>query len=628
MFTLHDLLSDDAVLQCEKPLRINGNAPAGVRISVDFAGHQGETTSKADKSWEVFLPALPPGGPHELVVSDGKQTIRRSGLLLGEVWLCSGQSNMAWTLGMLGCLTADDLATDEPQLRCFTLPQAPADNPESRCDGYWRKANPASIQDFSAVAFFFARRLRAATGRPVGLIISAVGGTMIASWMPRETLAARSEYGPFLARLDAPAGRENSDRPKFAPHAFMSRTPSAHGWENVDLDDRDWTPRQVPGYWQDQDWKHNGAVWYRCSISLPAAWIGLPLTLELGACDDFDETFVNGSRVGGVGQEAPNAFAVQRRYQVPARLTQSGHVIIAIRIFDNWGNGGITGQQFLRRADRPEDVLPITGPWKAKVEIALPQRAATGGMPATVLYNSMIHPLVGYGLRGALWYQGESDVARAALYRRLLPDLITSWRTLWREPLLPFGIVQLASYLPRSEKPVESDRAELRDAQLLAAHTLPHIGLAVATDVGNAEDIHPRQKKPLGERLALWALATSYGDKSGEPWSSPLAADHWCEDGSLHVRFVHVGRGLKLGGDGTSLSFQIAGADRVWHWADATIIHSDIVRVRSAAVPAPVAVRYAWQSNPAANLENSAGLPASPFRTDDWPLSTQNANAT
>jgi sialate O-acetylesterase len=624
--TFHGLLGDNAVLQCEKPLRIRGTATAGTRVSVAFAGHEGDATAAQDGAWEILLPALPPGGPYDLTASDERETLRRTGLVIGEVWLCSGQSNMAWTLGTVPQLDADDAATDDPLLRCFTLPQLPADEPASHFAGSWQLATPAAIRDFSAVAFFFARRLRAATGRPVGLIVSAVGGTMIASWLPRYTLAARPAYAPFLDRLDAYAAGNDGDRPKFAPHDFIPRTALADGWEAAGLDDRDWTPLNVPGYWQDQAWKLNGAVWYRHRATLPPSWIGHDVILELGACDDFDETFVNGTPVGSVGPKTINAYAVQRRYRIPSTLVASGRVVIAVRVFDNWGNGGLTGRRCLRRVDTPEETLALDGPWKAKVELALPHRAPTGGMPATVLYNSMIHPLVGSGLRGVLWYQGEADVTRAALYRTLLPDLIATWRALWHDALLPFGIVQLASYESRSETPVESARAELRDAQLLAARTIRHTGLAVTTDVGDAGDIHPRQKKPVGERLARWALATIYGENFDEPARSPVAADHWIENSAICIRFVDAGGSLSQAGGGPLQGFQIAGSDRVWHWANASIAQRDIVRVSSAAVPAPMAVRYAWQGDPAATLENSAGLPASPFRTDDWPLSTQGAN--
>jgi sialate O-acetylesterase len=620
MLTLHPLLGDAAVLQCEKPLVIRGVAAPLGSVTVRFAGAGDTSTADAGGQWSVQLPAFPPGGPHELVVESGGETQRRSGLVLGEVWLCSGQSNMEWTLGMLKGLEADIAEADDPLLRCFTVARVPSDEPAADITGRWQPATPRNARDFSATAYFFARRLRAATGRPVGLIVSAFGGTVIASWLPKAVLASRSEYEVFASKDTGRNGTEN-DTASLLPHPYEERAPVAAGWESAGLDESSWGTLPVPGYWQDCGWRHNGAVWYRCTVELSPEWVGRELALELEACDDFDETFVNGTRVGGIGPEAPNAYATRRVYAVPAALVTGRRATIAVRVFDHWGNGGITGGVLLRLATAREETLVLSGRWKAKVEKALPLRAPTGELPPAVLYNGMIHPLVGCGLRGFLWYQGESDAPRAALYRMLLPDLIATWRSLWGDPLLPFGIVQLANYQATSPEPVENDWAELRDAQLLAARTMADTGLAVTIDVGEAGDIHPGKKRPVGERLARWALATVHG-RPEVPWSSPLAADHWSDSEALHVRFTHAGDGLRARDGGPLQGFQIAGADRRWRWAEATIVQRDIVRVHAAKVKDPVAVRYAWQANPLCTLENSAGLPASPFRTDDWRLTT------
>lgn len=619
MLTVHPLLGDNAVVQCEKPLvfRGGGAAPRAC-VTVRFAGLTGATTAGADGAWSVEFPAQPPGGPHELVVGSAAETLRRTGLLLGEVWLCSGQSNMEWTLGMLKGLEADIAAAGDPQLRCFTLTRVPQDAPSTDLSGIWREATPRHARDFSATAYFFACRLRAATKRPVGIIVSAFGGTSIASWLPREVLTSRPDYRRYWPK--APDGKP-PEADSFTPHPYEGRTPRADGWEAATFDDSAWNRLPVPGYWQESAWRHNGAVWYRRAIVLPMDWRGRDLVVEFGACDDFDETFVNGTRVGGIGPEAPNAYATRRVYPVPAAIMPGDTATIAVRVFDHWGNGGITGGAWLRRADGRAEPIPLSGSWRAKAEKALPLRATTDGLPPMVLYNGMIHPLVGCALRGFLWYQGESDTPHAALYRMLLPDLIAAWRSLWRDPLLPFGIVQIANHQPRSNEPVESDWAELRDAQLLTARTVPATGLAVTIDVGDAGDIHPNRKRPVGERLARWALATVHG-RAEEPWSSPLPADHWIDGATLCVRFLHAGDGLRTR-DGAPLGgFQIAGADRQWRWAEAEITQRDIVRLRAAEVSAPVAARYAWQANPPCTLENSAGLPASPFRTDDWPLIT------
>ena len=620
MLTLHPPLRDHAVLQCEKPLIISGTTAPHASVVVILASAGSTTTAGNDGRWSVQLPALPAGGPHELIVESDGETRRCIDVLLGEVWLCSGQSNMEWTLGMLAGLEADIAGANDPLLRCFTVARQPSDQPATTVTATWQLTTPQNARDFSATAYYFARPLRAATGRPVGVIISAYGGSTLASWLPQTVLASRPEYRVFASGDVVQQNAENG-LARFTPHPYEGRDALAEGWESPEFDDSSWALLSVPGYWQDRGFRHNGAVWYRRSVDLPSDWAGHDLVLEIGACDDFDETFVNGVRVGGIGPESPNAYATRRVYPISAGLVASGSVIIAVRIFDHWGNGGITGGVQLRVAAAREKTLFLSGEWKAKVEKSLPLRAPISGLPPSVLFNGMIHPLVGCSLRGILWYQGESDAPRAALYRMLLPDLIATWRARWSDPMLPFGIVQLANYQAPSIEPVESDWAELRDAQLRAAQTVDHTGLAVAIDLGDAENIHPTQKRPVGERLACWALATVYHQPE-IPESSPLVADHWTEADAIFVRFTHVGDGLRPRHGLPLDGFQIAGANRHWRWARASIVQRDIVRVAADDLKNPVAVRYAWQSNPPCTLENSARLPASPFRTDDWPLTT------
>lgn len=613
MLKLHPLISDHAVFQRGKAILISGTASPGSPVSVRFAEDTLTATAGADGQWSVSFPAREAGGPFELSAGGEGRTLGRSDLMVGEVWLCSGQSNMEWTLAMIPGSEADIAAADDPLVRCFTVMRTPSDKPATEPDGKWDPATPGTSGNFSAVAWFFARRLRAKLGCAVGVIVPAFGGTAISCWLSREALDARPEYAGLLV------DQTPADSEELLPHIDAGRSAESAGWETCD--DDAWETLEVPGMWQQQGWQLNGAVWYRRTVDLPAEWKGCELILFFGACDDFDDTYVNGERVGGLGQEAPSAYATRREYPLSAELTASGRLVIAVRVFDQWGFGGIANAAALKLAADPEQKILLEGPWKAKVERAFPLRTSTRPIPPVVLYNGMLHPLRSAVVRGFLWYQGESDAVRASLYRLLLPDLIALWRKDWGDPLLPFGVVQLANHKSREAEPGESEWAELRDAQLLTARTVSRVGLAVTIDTGEAENIHPRLKEPVGERLARWALAEVYGLTDG-PWSSPLAADHWRKHDAVFVRFVHVGKGLRSR-DGLPLSaFQIAGHDRCWSWAEAEIVAPDVVRVSGPGLLQPIAVRYGWQNNPDCTLENSAGLPASPFRTDDWELST------
>ena len=615
MPTLHPLLSDHAVFQRGKPILIHGEATPGTRIEVDFAGESRTVCAAEDGRWEAVFPAREAGEGLELTVRGGGRVLRRSDLAVGEVWLCSGQSNMEWTLAMTPGTEDDVAAAEDPLLRVFTVLRTPAPEPIPEPEGQWEVSTPAKAGNFSAVAWYFGRRLRECLGCPVGLLVPAFGGTQIACWLPQDVLESRPAYAGLTGSWEGPAAEE------LQPHVDEGRSPESAGWETCDTES--WQTLEVPGLWQEQGWQLNGAVWYRKTVEVPPAWRGRELILYFGACDDFDDTYVNGTRVGGLGPEAPSAFATKRLYPIPAALSAEGRLVIAVRVFDQWGFGGIVKGASLYPAEDPETTLSLDGPWKARVEKAFPLRVSSRPIPPAVLYNGMIHPLLRMAIRGFLWYQGESDAVRAALYRTLLPDLIATWRRLWKDPLQPFGIVQLTNYGERTAEPGPSEWAELRDAQLLAARTVPATGLAVTIDVGEADNIHPRLKKPVGERLARWALAEVYGIVE-EPWHAPLAADHGIEDGAVFVRFVHVGDGLRCREDRPLTAFQIAGADRKWRWAQAEIVAPDTVRVSAPGLDQPVAVRYGWQGNPDCTLENSAGLPASPFRTDDWELTTRN----
>jgi len=608
---LHSLCSEHAVLSAKRP-RAFGSAAAAAAVTVQLAGQTAHAIADASGHWRVEFPALPAGGPHTLIASDTSGEVRARDILLGDVWLGSGQSNMEWSLSLTKDTDADIAAAAEPRLRVFMAGKAQdAIGPADTLGGLWVVSTPRDAPAFSAIGYFFGRRLIAATDRPCGIIVSAWGGSAIAPWLPEATLSSRPEYTSFRAELAQGRTQPEPAEPGL-PHQDPGIADHAASWAAADLDDSAWMPLPVPGQWQNHGWAFNGAVWFRRTVEIPASWIGRTLELHLGVVDDCDRTFVNGAFIGGIGNETPNWWSTPRNHLVPAALVTGTTLTIAVRVFDNWGEGGIMGNVRLCPLDASgAETLNLNGTWRAKPELELLLRSPSGPAPMpSALWNAMIHPLLGAGIDGILWYQGESDVDRARLYPRLLTDLINSWRHAFDAPELPFGIVQLANFQERMAEPVESPWAELREAQRRVAATVPACGLASAIDAGEADDIHPRYKKIVGERLALWALRECCG-RTEFAYSGPLPAECWPEAAGLRVRFTHA-EGLRVRGDALR-GFTLQDATGRWHRANTTTISGDTVFVSATLIPAPVAVRYAWQANPETTLENAASLPASPF---------------
>jgi sialate O-acetylesterase len=488
------------------------------------------------------------------------------------------------------------------------------------------------------VALFFGRELARSLDVPVGLIHSSWGGTPAEAWTSRGTLESIPVLKHYADSLAVSPDTEAAARDYAAKlaeweaknyPAYVPPTTPPPGWAEPDLASPAWKTMTLPRYWESTGLDIDGAVWFRRTIDVPSAWAGRDLSLSLGPVDDFDITYVNGERVGGIGPETPRYWETPRVYRVPARLVRAGSNVIAVRVFDHYGQGGFGGrptQMRLRLADGAEaDPLPLDGAWEYKVEIELPpthpdfatQPQAPPGpdnpSTPTTLFGGMIAPLLPYAIRGAIWYQGEANAYRAFEYRTLLPALIHDWRAAWHEPEMPFLFVQLANWQAAAAQPGESDWAELREAQLRTL-SVEHTGMAVTIDIGEADDIHPKDKADVGHRLAQAALAGTYG-RHVVP-SGPLYESATPDGDALRLRFRYA-TGLTARG-GSPTGFALAGDDHKWHWAEARIDGETIV-VRSPDVPSPVAARYGWANNPSCNIYNAAGLPASPFRTDDWP---------
>ncbi|HSD66347.1 MAG TPA: family 43 glycosylhydrolase, partial [Vicinamibacteria bacterium] len=632
------LVGSHMVLQRDVPSRVWGWAAPGETVRVSVGAASGEATATADGRWTLELAPQPAGGPFVMRIS-GRRTDRLEDVWFGEVWVASGQSNMEFPLAQ-ATGGPEAAASDCDGLRVFTVAKATSLVPKDDVSGQWAACDAATAPGFSAVAFFFGQELHRALGVKVGLVHSSWGGTPAEAWTSRAALEAEPSLRPLVADLDL-ALNDVEARKSFAArleaweaanyHEDVANEGLARGWAKPEAAPTGWSRMDLPQQWEKAGMAIDGAVWFRRAVEVPAAWAGRDLRLSLGALDDFDTTYFDGVEVGRTGKETPGYWAVPRQYAVPGGLVRGGRAVVAVRVFDHYGGGGFSGvapDLWIAPADDPAAKVPLAGPWECRVERSLPPatpdfatqpRDPSPDNPnsPTVLFGAMIAPLTPLAIRGAIWYQGESNAGAAFQYRTLFPAMIRDWRRAWGRGELPFLFVQLANYMGRAAEPGDSQWAELREAQALTLG-LPHTGMAVAIDVGEAADIHPRNKKEVGSRLARWALADTYGREVGK--SGPLYRSSSVEGAALRVRFDHA-EGLVTADGAAPKGFAVAGAERTWRWAAARI-DGDSVVVSSPDVARPVAVRYAWADNPEATLRNGAGLPASPFRTDDWPMLT------
>ena len=623
---LASLFSDHMVLQQGTPVPVWGWAPAGTAIAVEIAGVHAKGVAGPDGRWLAKLPPLSPGGPFELKANE----ILYRNVMIGEVWLCSGQSNMEMPVQEVFDAEQEIAAAHCPLIRLLKVPHQAVCTPSPDVETCWEVGSPQTIKAFSATAYFFARNLQHRLQIPIGLIQSCWEGTPAEAWTSRDGLVADPHFKKIIENyeqnLDTYSSRQTEYKVRLNAYknGLVEDPPNRgfpQGWAAPGTPTCDWKDIQVPGYWQRSGHHFNGVLWFRREVDIPAAWAGRDLTLCLGACDKFDMTYFNNVQVGSLWIDQPAAWCTPREYAIPGILVKAGRNVVAVRIFSHWYSGGFTGpaseMTLTLAANSNELQLHLSGTWQCKVEhhhglFEKPLGPGNAHTPA-VLFNGMIHPLLPYAIRGILWYQGEANTGAAYRYRHLFPRLIQDWRNHWNQERLPFLFVQLSTRPAPCTETAESEWAELREAQQMALR-LPDTGMAVAIDIGDITG-HPRNKQEIGRRLALSALGAVYDFELD--YSGPLYQSHQIEGAHIQIMFRHVGAGL-FSKDGELKGFSIAGGDRKFVWADARI-EGDTVVVASADVKEPVAVRYAWHDCPVCNLYNKAGLPASPFRTDDWP---------
>ncbi len=617
---LSPVFGDHMVLQRDKPNRLWGWTKPGTEVRVGIAGQTTKVIAAADGRWQVEFSPPPTGGPY-LVKLDGPQHVELTDVLVGDVWLCSGQSNMAF--GLTGSRDGEEVAktANIPNIRLFQVAQKAAYHAAAVPQGNWRVCTPEAFTSgggFSAVAFYFGRKVHAETGVPIGLIQDAVGGSPAESWMSPDTLRTLADFAPALAEIDRFKAQGGEEYGNYISHWYDEfDRGQREGWGNERYDDSTWKHTTLKSGFADLGVPITPAVcWFRKDIVLPDPLPVGAAKIFLGVVEKMDTVFINGRWTG-----ASSWVENPRNYPIGTGVLHPGRNQIAIRVFKTKPIGGFqTSADNLKIVLGDNSAIPLEGNWKGAVSVdAHPPHPLPLGyenyptMPS-VLFQGMIRPLAPLAFTGALWYQGEANQFKPQQYRTLLSALIADWRACFTQGDFPFYIVSLPAFTQRRSEPGTDGWTQIREAQDLTAQTVPNTGLIITVDTGDANDIHPKDKQPVGERLALVALKNTYHRDA--VCSGPTFAGLEILPAALRLRFTHADGGLMVKGDKLG-EFSLAGADQVWHWAEARV-EGDTVVVSSSQVPRPVAVRYAWQANPLATLYNGAALPAAPFRSDHW----------
>jgi sialate O-acetylesterase len=632
------IIGDGMVLQRDSKISIWGLADPGEQVAIAFLGKSFKTKADGAGRWSVSLGPYPAGGPYEMAIV-GKNSVRLKDILMGDVWLASGQSNMELALQGGYGLKVDNgdreiESANFPQIRLLSFQQktAPRPEPDTTSEG-WRAVTPETAAPFSAVAYFFGREIHQRYQVPIGLIQATWSGTPAEAWM---SAAALQPFPEFAKSTNALAGI--ADAPRVAYWDYVRRRTAwyrAHAeedrgraggrdiWANPNLDSGAWPTITLP-----QDFSacgkdfggFAGTIWLRRTLTVPAEQLGKAVSLSLGLMAYDDVTYFNGQRVG-----AMQAFLQPREYIVPANQVRAGENSIVVRLtginVPTFACTGVFDPEEKMMARVGTVTVPLKGPWSYMPGPDLrdfPQADAAilAANPSpyapTTLFNGMINPLRPMRIKGVIWYQGEANAGRPAQYRKLFPALIGDWRKQWGYDF-PFLFVQLAGFGPNKTEPADYPWAELREAQSMAL-SVPGTGMANTIDIGNEHDIHPSDKQDVGHRLALAAAKVAYGEdvvSSGPTFQSALI-----ENQRIRIRFSNIGSGLTIRDKyGYGRGFEIAGADGKYRWAQASLDGQDIL-VSSPEVVHPASVRYAWSNTPDGNVYNREGLPAVSFRTD------------
>jgi len=644
------VFGDHMVLQRGMKIPVWGWADPGEHVTVSVGARTGTAVTDESGQWRLTLDALDDSDntPTAMTVK-GRQTITLGDVLVGEVWLCSGQSNMQLQVKAAAKGRQETADASHPTIRLFQVNHSARSVEQDDVSGHWVVCEPKSAADFSAAGYYFGRDLQAGIKVPIGLIHSSWGGTLAEAWTAPESLATDPILTPILQHYQnglkdwtPRMAKYHQQYAAWAERAFPKdpgNTGFEQGWAKPEFDDSAWPAAVIPIHWEEIPTINVvGMVWFRKVIEIPPAWQGKELTLNLGAIDDCDISYFDGAEVGRTWIDVSDSYSVNRHYPVPAKLARAGKHVVALRAFNTTWSGAISGPARVMsiapavqdQAEKPiEKPISLAGEWKYQLEHKLQQNWNPPPVPdapvgpdnpaaPSNLFNAMIRPIMPFAIKGCIWYQGESNGGRGYQYRKLLPAMITGWRNRWGEGDFPFLIVQLPNYGNPSNDPVSKEPwPDVREAQWLTTRAIPNCEMAVTIDIGEKQ-IHPMNKQDVGKRLALLAEETVYRQKV--EGCGPVLESSTIQGSRVTLHFSHIADGLiaKPGTDHIG-GFAIAGSDRHFVWADAEISGDNVI-VSSSKIQAPAAVRYLWSNCPSASLYNTAGLPAGPFRTDDWPV--------